>query len=399
MLKKDECIYIPASNYFESDLAQIVLEKFRNIVDLGFIKLVSSSNTLERFVKKKRIVYSSLYTKEQIMEKEEEILDKNVPGIWTPREASATADIITNWQNSIDSSEWSNLYKISNYRKITSFEKDVATVPKNLGNRAFVVNHVLPELKINPNNEEDAKEIINKVISRFYIDSFLKEFKAVCYKNFFLIPQANNILPEYFEHIDYSSLCRRLTTISYEGNSLYTYIDMCDNYKLMLLRQKEVLYDALDYKSDTKIISMHMEEIKMKTFIVHGHDGEAKLALKNYIQNTLRMEEPVILSERASGGLTIIEKFEKYSEDCNIIFVLLTPDDLYTEDGKSRARQNVILEMGYFLGKLGRKSGRVILLYKGNLELPNDISGLVYINIDNGIEAAGEEIRREIANI
>ena len=137
----------------------------------------------------------------------------------------------------------------------------------------------------------------------------------------------------------------------------------------------------------------------MKTFIVHGHDGEAKLALKNYIQNTLRMEEPVILSERASGGLTIIEKFEKYSEDCNIIFVLLTPDDLYTEDGKSRARQNVILEMGYFLGKLGRKSGRVILLYKGNLELPNDISGLVYINIDNGIEAAGEEIRREIANI
>ena len=109
------------------------------------------------------------------------------------------------------------------------------------------------------------------------------------------------------------------------------------------------------------------------------------------------MEEPIILAEKASGGLTIIEKFEKYAEDCNLIFVLLTPDDQYTENSKSRARQNVIFEMGYFLGKLGRKSGRIILLYKGNLELPNDISGVIYINIDSGIEAAGEQIRREIA--
>ena len=55
--------------------------------------------------------------------------------------------------------------------------------------------------------------------------------------------------------------------------------------------------------------------------------------------------------------------------------------------------------MGYFLGKLGRKSGRIILLYKGKLELPNDISGIIYINIDNGIEAVGEQIRREIENL
>ena len=108
------------------------------------------------------------------------------------------------------------------------------------------------------------------------------------------------------------------------------------------------------------------------------------------------MDEPIILAEKASGGLTIIEKFERYSDECNLVFILLTPDDKYTSDNKCRARQNVIFEMGYFLGKLGRKSGQVILLYKGNLELPNDISGLVYINIDNGIEAAGEQIRREI---
>lgn len=399
LIKSDEYIYIPASNYFESYLAQIVLEQFRDIVDMNFIRLVSSSNNLNSFVKKKKTVYPSLYTKDQIVEEEEKILDKNVPGIWTPRRNSATSDIISNWEENIDSSFWAELYKISNYKKINSFEKDMATIPKKLFKKAFIVNHVFPELKISSDNEYDAKEIINKAISKYYIDSFLKEFKAVCYKDFFLLPQANDILPEGYKHINYGQLCRTLATMPYEDQSLYSYIDMCDNYRLMLLRENAVLDDVLNCKWDKKIVSMYKEKTKMKTFIVHGHDREAKLSLKNYIQNILKMEEPIILSEKASGGLTIIEKFEKYSEECNLIFILLTPDDKYTDDNKFRARQNVILEMGYFLGKLGRKSGRVILLYKGNLELPNDISGLVYINIDNGIEAAGEEIRREIADL
>ena len=111
------------------------------------------------------------------------------------------------------------------------------------------------------------------------------------------------------------------------------------------------------------------------------------------------MDEPIILAEKASRGLTIFEKFEKYAKECNLVFVLLTPDDIYSDDGKHRARQNVILEMGYFLGMLGRKSGRVILLYKGNLELPSDLSGLVYINIDKGIKAVGEDIRKEIEDL
>lgn len=399
LLENDEYVYVPASNYFESNLAKIVLEKFRDIVDLNFIKLVSSSNTLNGFVKKKMLVYPSAYTKEQIVEEKEKILDKDVPGIWTPRMNSATTDIVSSWEKNIDNSFWEKLYRISKYKKIDSFEKDMAAIPRRLKEKAFVVNHVYPELKIHSTHEALAKEIINEVISRYYIESFLKEFEAVCFKEFFLLPQANAILPEGYNHIDYAMLCRNLTVAQYEKQNLYTYIDGCDNYRLMLLREKGILYDALEGKLNIQIGNRYMEAKKMKTFIVHGHDGEAKLSLKNYIQNTLKMEEPIILAEKASGGLTIIEKFEKYSEDCNLIFVLLTPDDQYTENGKYRARQNVIFEMGYFLGKLGRKSGRIILLYKGNLELPNDISGVIYINIENGIEAAGEEIRREIADL
>ncbi len=139
-------------------------------------------------------------------------------------------------------------------------------------------------------------------------------------------------------------------------------------------------------------------------FIVHGQNVHAKLSIKNYLQNTLKLPEPIILHEQPNIGRTIIEKFEDYAAKSSVVFVLLTPDDVGakiedSDDLKRRARQNVIFEMGYFLGMLGRKSGRVILLYEGPLELPSDLTGVVYIDISKGIEAAGEQIRREIQNV
>jgi predicted nucleotide-binding protein len=145
-------------------------------------------------------------------------------------------------------------------------------------------------------------------------------------------------------------------------------------------------------------ITASISEKGLKVFIVHGHDDLLKYELKNYIQNTLKLPEPIILSERPSHGLTIIENFEENSKDAGLVFVLLTPDDFTDEAGK-RARQNVIFELGYFMGKLGRKSGKIILLYKGNLEIPSDLSGIMYIKVDNGIRAAGEDIRLAIADI
>ena len=148
---------------------------------------MSSSSTLKGFIEKKKIVYPSLYTKEQIVEEESKILENNVPGIWTPRSNSATKDIITQWTKNIDSKLWEQLYKISNYKKISTFENAMAEIPKKIEKKAFVVNHVYPELKLKSVNQFEAKEIINKTISKFYINSFLEEYKAVCFKNFFLI--------------------------------------------------------------------------------------------------------------------------------------------------------------------------------------------------------------------
>ena len=121
-----------------------------------------------------------------------------------------------------------------------------------------------------------------------------------------------------------------------------------------------------------------------KVFVVHGHDEAAKEATARFLEK-LDMQ-PIILHEQASSGRTIIEKFEKYSEDVGFAVVLLTPDDLGTaqkepEKLKSRARQNVVLELGYFLGKLTRN--RVCALHKGGVELPSDIQGVIYIEMDN----------------
>lgn len=119
-----------------------------------------------------------------------------------------------------------------------------------------------------------------------------------------------------------------------------------------------------------------------KIFVVHGHnDGIRESVARTLSKLDL---EPVILHEQTNNGQTIIEKFENHA-DVAFAVVLLTADDVGSAksdpDAKlSRARQNVIFEHGYFIGKLGRK--RVCALYEDGVELPSDLSGVVYVLID-----------------
>ena len=145
------------------------------------------------------------------------------------------------------------------------------------------------------------------------------------------------------------------------------------------------------------------EKLTPRAFIVHGQDSNALLELKNYIQNTLKWQEPIVLREQPSCGKTIIEKFEEYAHTVDCVFVLITPDDkvigIGSDEVKRRSRQNVVFELGFFYSRFGRGSARVFILHKGPVELPSDISGIVWIDIDKGINAAGEDIRREIAEL
>lgn len=121
-----------------------------------------------------------------------------------------------------------------------------------------------------------------------------------------------------------------------------------------------------------------------RVFIVHGHDESAQNKAARFVEKL--GFEAIILHEKASSGRTIIEKIEHYS-DVGFAIVLYTPDDVgnvksEAENLNVRARQNVVFEHGYLIGRLGREN--VSALVDGKLELPNDISGVVYINLDEG---------------
>jgi predicted nucleotide-binding protein len=152
-------------------------------------------------------------------------------------------------------------------------------------------------------------------------------------------------------------------------------------------------------------------------FIVHGRDHkpmkELKVMLWKFGLN------PIVLHEQPSGSRTIVEKLEKYS-DVGYAFIILTPDDIGistneiptkkalmtitiatgedqnkpSEFLKPRARQNVVLEFGYFIGKLGRD--RVCCLYKGDIELPSDMHGIVYIPFKKSVKECKDKIIKEL---
>ncbi|MFT3988671.1 TIR domain-containing protein [Aestuariivirga sp.] len=119
-----------------------------------------------------------------------------------------------------------------------------------------------------------------------------------------------------------------------------------------------------------------------KVFIVHGHDDGAKESVARFIENL--GFEAIVLHERPNKGRTIITKFREEAADVGFAVVLMTPDDHGARFGlvetKPRARQNVVFELGFFIGELG--PAHVAALVKGDIEAPSDFDGVVYIRLD-----------------
>lgn len=133
-----------------------------------------------------------------------------------------------------------------------------------------------------------------------------------------------------------------------------------------------------------------------KVFICHGHDS---VPLRELSQILRGLElDPIILSEQDDRGFTIIEKFEHFGERCKFAFALLTPDDRQAHEPDKpagwRARQNVILELGWFMRKLGRKG--VALLYKGDVEIPSDLNGVLYLRIESTVYEVNDAITQRL---
>jgi predicted nucleotide-binding protein len=119
-----------------------------------------------------------------------------------------------------------------------------------------------------------------------------------------------------------------------------------------------------------------------KVFVVHGHDDAAKNEVALFLSSIGL--QPIILHARPHGGRHILTKFQEESEDAGFAVILMTPDDegmLVGETSQKRARQNVVFELGFFIGRLGTPN--VAALIRGDIERPSDFDGIGYIEFDS----------------
>lgn len=188
-------------------------------------------------------------------------------------------------------------------------------------------------------------------------------------------------------------------TLSRDENSLWNEIlsefdaepeEVALSTYLAIRKNADKLKSVNNKTASDKSVNDMAEPISKRIFVVHGRDELSKVTVARFLEN-LKLDA-VILHEQSSSSRTVIEKLENYS-DVTFVVVLLTPDDVGTlaesisisdkklKDKLSfRARQNVIFELGYFIGKLGRD--KVCALYQGNIELPTDYAGVVYVSMD-----------------
>lgn len=176
-----------------------------------------------------------------------------------------------------------------------------------------------------------------------------------------------------------------LETIKFKQSRINPFKYYAANFRL-----DEIMGLLKSIESNPPITSMNKMEKKSvatnKVFIVHGHNEAVKEKVARFIEH-LKLE-PIILHEQADKGRTIIEKFEANSAEVNFAIVLLTADDegksKKETDYKERARQNVIFEMGYFVGLISRS--HVFMLLDEGVEKPSDLDGIVYTSLKENWE-------------
>lgn len=270
-------------------------------------------------------------------------------------------------------------------RCLADFEKAIADFEKHHCSPSLfdVANGILVSCQEIDNNVEQGQESIIEKIYRLEAD-YEKKISSLNGVNKLETIKAFHdwydvmlrYLGQFFDEKNVAF--KRISTISTGGNghALKFVFDEIKSNVHLLLDKTEKINSTVPVITKEPVPTVIMTK---KVFIVHGHDDEMKLAVARLLE---RLDfEPIILSEQTDQGRTIIEKFEEESNVGFAVVLMSDEDDIGAEAGSSdykpRARQNVILELGYFIGKLGRKN-HVCVLKKGNVEVPSDILGIVY---------------------
>lgn len=224
------------------------------------------------------------------------------------------------------------------------------------------------------------------------IDNLITEIGSLQYKDEnkrdAIVRKAEMIIRKIFGET--SSYLKDLDRIRFWPN--WAPSDDIDKHKYWQSGTEEVKNLFSTMKDELLLFEGTKSEIKIETklnseeiFVVHGHDDTMKVSVARVIE---KLElKPIILHEQPNKGRTVIEKFTDYSK-VGFAVIILSPDDIgYSklekpENYKFRARQNVVLELGYFLGRLGRD--KVIALFREEdiFEIPSDYSGVLFVPFD-----------------
>lgn len=189
----------------------------------------------------------------------------------------------------------------------------------------------------------------------------------------------------------------RRTYISEQFTGLLDFLEFGKSPSAPVAAPPRFVAMSLSAAASAPVVAPPVIRNKRKVFIVHGRDNEAKQEVARFVSDLGLV--PIILHEQASSGMTIIEKIERYANDADFALVLYTACDHgrgaheRNVHPKNRARQNVVFEHGYLMAKLSRKN--VCALVKGEIETPNDISGVVYVALD-GFGGWKTEVAKEL---
>ena len=209
-------IIIPASNYFETQIAKTIIDEYQDFVKFGYLEFASSSINLEEFFVEKQIQYSvdkNLYP--LYFPDTSKNLNDIIPAKWVPRNRDATEDIAKFWLESIGNPKiWERFFKLGGHDNIEKFENELSEIPDRLEKSAFIPDFVIPLFNWGKMHPIQVKNSLNKLITKAYIESYLIEFDAVCMTDFSFF-DTSFILPNNKNHISISKIKRVLYKDNY----------------------------------------------------------------------------------------------------------------------------------------------------------------------------------------
>ena len=258
-------ILVPASHYFESDIAYKILNELKELGEIGAIELISSSSNLDEFLSKKesqhrgniwlpKYHYSEYITGKKII----------LPGTIVQRKRSASKDIKTAWGSSIiESGTKDELIKLNkDTRQNSQLEEEIYTIPELLGEQAYISEYIIPFLSIEDGKKSKADTIINRFITKQYIASFLQEYNAICLRD---IPYIDNqqILAEDIinnDSVSYNVIATKMKRTVHKGTNVLEYIKNCSTYELIEFKYSEKWKRMLDMNPNSEKTKKHMKE-------------------------------------------------------------------------------------------------------------------------------------------